>query len=385
MESIGLIGVGKLGLSLALILEEAGYKTICFDKSESQKNNIKNKTLITLEPYIETMLQKSSTLLVVDSLQSIYTLPVSFIIVLTPSLSNGSYDHSAVDDIVNMLITENENKPDYTDKLLVLTCTVMPEYTKTIQERLSKYNYHICYSPEFIAQGDIIKGMKSPDLVLIGHESEFAKNKLTEIYKRYLINQPTFAYMTPLEAEITKISTNCFLTTKISFANTIGDVVVKAGGNPQRVLDAIGSDSRVGKKFLRWGHGFGGPCLPRDNRALCYFSKRIACRNKIGEVTDEINVDHLKNLLEYVISINTDKRPLFFNGVVYKKNTTILEESQQLELAKEAVKVGMKVYIHDSESVLKSLESIYGDKFTYVYNLSGNESNLYLDLNKYIQ
>jgi UDP-glucose 6-dehydrogenase len=104
MESIGLIGVGKLGLSLALILEEAGYKTICFDKSESQKNNIKNKTLITVEPYIETMLQKSSNLVVVDSLQSIYTLPVSFIIVLTPSLSNGSYDHSAVDDIVNMLI-----------------------------------------------------------------------------------------------------------------------------------------------------------------------------------------------------------------------------------------------------------------------------------------
>ena len=136
---------------------------------------------------------------------------------------------------------------------------------------------------------------------------------------------------------------------------------------------------------MRPGYGFGGPCLPRDNRALCYFSKTIACRNKIGEVTDEINVDHLKNLLDYIVSINTEKKPLFFNGVVYKKNTTILEESQQLELAKEAVKLGMKVVIHDSESVLKSLESLYGDKFTYLYELVGTESSMYLYLNEYIQ
>lgn len=385
MESVGFIGVGKLGLSLALIIEEAGYKTICFDKSESQRNCIKNKTLKTIEPHIENMLQKSSNINVVDNIKDIYKLSSIFVVVLTPSLSNGSYDHTAVDDVVNALLAENEVNPDYTDKLLVITCTVMPQYTQTIQDRLSKYNYHVCYSPEFIAQGDIVKGMKCPDLVLIGHSSEFAKEKLTTLYSNYVINKPEFAYMTPLEAEITKISINCFLTTKISFANTIGDLVVKAGGNPQRVLNAVGSDSRVGKKFLGWGHGFGGPCLPRDNRALCYFSKTIACRNKIGEVTDEINIDHLKNLLDYIVSINTEKKPLFFNGVVYKKNTTILEESQQLELAKEAVKVGMKVVIHDSESVIKSLESLYGDKFTYLYEMSGNEKTLYLDLNTYIQ
>jgi nucleotide sugar dehydrogenase len=385
MERVGFIGVGKLGLSLALILEEAGYNVVCFDKSENQRTNIKNKTLKTVEPHIETMLQKSSNLTVVDSIKEVYALPSIFMVVLTPSLSNGSYDHTAVDDVVKSLLAENEATPDYTDKLLVITCTVMPQYTATIQERLSKYNYHVCYSPEFIAQGDIVKGMKCPDLVLIGHSSEFAKKKLSEFYTNYVVNTPEFAYMTPLEAEITKISINCFLTTKISFANTIGDLVVKVGGNPQVVLNAVGSDSRVGKKFLRWGHGFGGPCLPRDNRALCYFSKTIACRNKIGEVTDEINVDHLKNLLDYIVSINTEKKPLFFNGVVYKKNTTILEESQQLELAKEAVKLGMKVFIHDSESVLKSLESLYGDRFSYLYELDTAESNKYLDLNEYIQ
>lgn len=385
METIGFIGVGKLGLSLALILEESGYKVVCFDKSSEQRMHIANKTLTTVEPGIEEMLQKSKNLHVADSLQQVYKLPAIFVVVLTPSLANGSYDHSAVDDVVNTLLAENEKNPDYSDKLLVITCTLMPQYTKTVQERLSKYNYHVCYSPEFIAQGDIVNGMKCPDLVLIGHESEFAKQKLTQIYNTYVTNTPEFAYMTPLEAEITKISVNCFLTTKISFANTIGDLVVKVGGDPKKVLNAVGSDSRIGRKFLRWGHGFGGPCLPRDNRALCYFSKVISCRNKIGEVTDEINVDHLYNLVDYIKSINTDNKPLFFNSVVYKKNTTILEESQQLELAKEAVKSGMKVYIHDTESVLRSLESLYGDKFFYIYQLSGNESDVYLDLNKYIQ
>jgi UDP-glucose 6-dehydrogenase len=177
METLGFIGVGKLGLSLALIVEEAGYNVVCFDKSETQRTHIKNKTLKTVEPYIEEMLAKSSNLTVAANLKEIYALPSIFVVVLTPSLSNGSYDHTAVDDVVNALLAENEANPDFTNKLLVITCTVMPQYTATIQERLSKYNYHVCYSPEFIAQGDIIKGMKCPDLVLIGHSSEFAKKK----------------------------------------------------------------------------------------------------------------------------------------------------------------------------------------------------------------
>lgn len=384
MTTIGFIGVGKLGLSLALICEEVGHTVVCYDKNDTQRNYIKNKNLKTVEPCIEYMLAKSSNIVVSNTLQNIYSLSVIFVVVLTPSHANGSYDHTAVDEVVSNLLNENEKNPDYNDKLLVITCTVMPNYTKTVQERLRKYNYHVCYSPEFIAQGEIIKGMKNPDLVLIGYDTEFAKNKLTDMYNSYLVSKPEFAYMSNLEAEITKISINCFLTTKISFANTIGDLVVKAGGDPQRVLNAVGSDTRVGKKYLRWGHGFGGPCLPRDNRALCYFSKSISCRNKIGEVTDEINIDHLKNLIDYIVLINTENKPLFFNGVVYKKNTNILEESQQFELAKEAVRLGIKVVIHDTESVLKSIENMFGDKFTYLYELSGSEQSIYLDLNTYI-
>lgn len=382
--SIGFIGVGKLGLSLALIFEEAGHTVVCFDKNEVQRNNIRDKSLKTIEPYIEEMLVKSKKISVVDSYKEIYNLSTSFIIVLTPSLPNGAYDHSAVDDVVNNLLLENEKNPDYSDKLLVIVCTVMPLFTQTVQDRLSKYNYHVCYSPEFIVQGNIVKGMISPDLVLIGCTSDWAKEKITSLHKSYLINQPEFAYMSPSEAEITKISINCFLTTKISFANTIGDIVNKTGGNPQTVLSAIGMDSRIGKKFLRWGHGFGGPCLPRDNKALCFFSNQVGIKNKIGEASDAINVDHLQNLVEYILLENTQNIPYFFDSVAYKKNTTILEESQQLELAKELQKRGMKVYIHDSENVLKSLECLFGERFNYIYTLTGNEKTRFFCVNNYI-
>jgi nucleotide sugar dehydrogenase len=382
--SIGFIGVGKLGLSLALIFEEAGHQVVCFDKNESQRKNIKNKTLKTIEPYIEDMLVKSKNVFVVDSYDKIYNLQTNFIIVLTPSLPNGAYDHSAVDDVVNNLLIENEKNPDYSDKLLVIVCTVMPLYTQSVQEKLAKYNYHVCYSPEFIVQGNIVNGMKIPDLVLIGYTSEWAKEKITSLHKSYLVNQPDFTYMTPSEAEITKISVNCFLTTKISFANTIGDIVNKVGGNPQTVLSAIGCDSRIGKKFLRWGHGFGGPCLPRDNKALCFFSNQLGIKNKIGEASDAINIDHLQNLTEYLLSVNKQNKPYFFDSVVYKRNTTILEESQQLELAKVIQKKGMKVYIHDSENILKSLECLFGENFNYIYELTGNEENMFFCVNKYI-
>jgi nucleotide sugar dehydrogenase len=382
--SIGFIGVGKLGLSLALIFEENGHNIVCFDKNESQRNNIRDKSLKTIEPHVEDMLVKSKNISVVDSYKEIYNLPTNCVIVLTPSLPNGAYDHSAVDDVVNNLLLENEKNPDYSDKLLVIVCTVMPLYTQSIQEKLAKYNYHVCYSPEFIVQGNIVNGMKSPDLVLVGYTSEWAKEKITSLHNSYLINKPEFAYMSLTDAEITKISINCFLTTKISFANTIGDIVNKTGGNPQVVLSAIGADSRIGKKFLRWGHGFGGPCLPRDNKALCYFSNKVGIKNKIGEASDAINIDHLQNLVEYILLENKENKPFFFDSVVYKKNTTILEESQQLELAKEIQKRGMKVYIHDSENVLKSLECLFGEKFNYIYKLTNDEDKKFFVVNNHI-
>ena len=380
MESIGIIGVGKLGLCITLALENAGYNMVCYEKNDGLSSAISNKSLETPEPGVKESLEKARSITMVDSLVPIYRLPVAFIVVATPSLENGAYNHSAVDEVVGELLRLNKTDPSYESKLLVISCTTMPQYCDSIQEKLLQYNYQVCYNPEFIAQGDILKGLKNPDMVLIGHTNQAACDKLVEIYKRFLENTPTFQTMTCVEAEITKISLNCFLTTKIAFANMIGDIVVKAGGNPDSVLQAVGSDSRVGKKFLKWGHGFGGPCLPRDNRALCFFADTVGIEHIIGQTTDESNKRHLAQLFDYIQLNNKDKKPLLFNSVVYKEGTHILEESQKLELALLCADRGLSVNIYDSDPVLTQLKAKFDAKFNYVCSVQGE----YYDVNSYI-
>jgi UDPglucose 6-dehydrogenase len=382
MKSVGIIGVGKLGLCMTLALEEAGYNMVCYEKNAALSSAISDKSLETIEPGVKGSLEKASRITMVDSLSHIYRLPVIFVVVATPSFTNGAYNHSAVDEVVKALLDLNNESPSYESKLLVISCTTMPQYCDSIQEKLLSYNYNVCYNPEFIAQGDILHGLKNPDMVLIGHTNQTACDKLVEIYKRFLENMPVFQTMTRTEAEITKIALNCFLTTKIAFANTIGDIVVKAGGNPYSVLQAIGSDSRVGKKFLKWGHGFGGPCLPRDNHALCFFADTVGIEHIIGQTTDESNKRHLNQLLDYIQLKNTDKKPLFFNSVVYKQGTHILEESQKLELAILCADSGLSVYIYDEAPVIEQLKAKFGAKFNYVF--SAYVSDEYFDVNSYI-
>jgi UDPglucose 6-dehydrogenase len=381
METLGVVGVGKLGLCMTLALEGAGYNMICYEKNKELSKAISDKSLETIEPSVSELLKASKNITMVSSLQDIYKLPTIFVVVATPSLPNGSYNHSAVDEVVDSLLALNETSPNYDSKLLVISCTTMPTYCDSLQARVSQYNYKVCYNPEFIAQGDIVHGLKNPDMVLIGGSDDEASNKLMGIYKRFLENSPTFQVMSCTEAELTKISLNCFLTTKIAFANMIGDIVLKAGGNPQVVLKAIGSDTRVGGKFLKWGHGFGGPCLPRDNRALCFFSNTIGIDHIIGKTTDESNKRHLTQLFEYIQLKNIDKKPLLFNSIVYKEGTYILEESQKLELAILCANEGLSVYIHDQELIIEQLKEKFCDKFNYIVNLDEINIVNYLDIN----
>jgi nucleotide sugar dehydrogenase len=130
------------------------------------------------------------------------------------------------------------------------------------------YNCDLSYNPEFVAQGDIINGFRNPDIILIGSTNENLLNILKEIYDKICISIPTYCFMTPLEAEIVKISLNGYITTKISFANMISDLCDNLKVNKDIVLNAIGSDSRIGTKYFKSGYSFGGPCFPRDTKAL---------------------------------------------------------------------------------------------------------------------
>ena len=150
--------------------------------------------------------------------------------------------------------------------------------------------FHVCYNPEFIALGNVINGLLEPDLVLIGEGDSESGAALEELYRKYNRNKPRIARMSIISAELTKISVNSYITMKISFTNQlrmIAEQFPKADINT--ILDAIGTDTRIGKKYLRAGLSFGGPCFPRDNRLLAYSARQVGLHAPLAEASDKTN------------------------------------------------------------------------------------------------
>lgn len=366
MKEIGVIGIGKLGLSFALLLEESGYNVHGSDISQEYNDKINNKTLFSFEPRVNELLAKSENLKSsCDNLSVIEKSEIIFTFVQTPSNDDGGYNHSNIEDIISDFITSHNNGVNLTDKIFVIGCTTMPNYVDTVYDRLKEYGIHVCYNPEFIAQGEIIRGLELADMVLIGSSSNYATEKLKNIYKEIMKVKPNFNVMSNTAAEITKISINCFLTTKISFANMIGEVCLKSniGDETNVVLNAIGDDTRIGNKYLKFGYGFGGPCLPRDNRALGKHMENIKLKVNIPYEVDEFNNKHNDFLYEELIKRNIDNLPFIFDSVSYKKGIDIITESQQLKLAKTLLENGYSVIIIDLPQVIKLIEPIVNSKY----------------------
>tara|TARA_Y100001973_G_C5170790_1_gene318921 strand:- start:88 stop:1212 length:1125 start_codon:yes stop_codon:yes gene_type:complete len=366
-KNISVIGVGKLGLCFALTLEEVGYNVIGLDINQEYVDILNSKMLTTNEPGVVEKLNKSVNFEATTDLQStINHSDVLFVVVATPSLANGRYDHTQVDELCVKL---KELGRQDTQKHLVLCCTVMPGYTDIITERLDDLNYTVSYNPEFIAQGTILRDQSRPDMVLIGEGSKEAGDIIQKIYERHTSNNPRICRMNPVEAEITKISLNCFLTTKIAFTNMVGDIVINSGGNPDVVLDAIGSDTRVNHKYLKYGFGYGGPCFPRDNRALSIYAGDIGCPAEISKATDKSNELHLDEQVKIFQRENTNKENrIEIDGVTYKKGSDILEESQQLKFAIALSDIGYDVWIKETSSVIETLKTLYPKKFNYIHS-----------------
>jgi len=363
MDNLSVVGIGKLGLCFSLTLENAGYNVYGVDVCEDYVATINDKSLKSDEPCVEKLLQRSKYFEASTKLEgAIAHSDIIFVVVATPSLESGRYDHTQVDELCENILALPKPK---TKKHFVICCTVMPGYTDTVAERLKDHNYIVSYNPEFIAQGSIIRDQLKPDMVLIGEGSKDAGDILETIYKNHTDNDPTICRMKPIEAEITKISLNCFCTTKIAFANMIGDIVSSSGGDPATVLEAIGSDSRVNHKYLKYGYGYGGPCFPRDNRALSIYADDIKCPAEISHATDKSNQLHLEEQVKDFCENNEDGASVTIESVTYKPGTTILTESQQLLYAIRLAECGYDVTIKDNEKVIDILSEKYGSMFRY--------------------
>ncbi len=365
MKKIGIIGAGKLGLCFALNLEKAGYEVYGVDVSAEYVRLLNSKKFNSPEPGVNELLAASTSFFASVEMQSLFKEELTdiFIMVATPSLPDGTYNHAQVEKVTDELIASGKRQNTVH---LYIGCTTMPGYCDKLAAKMQPYNYTVSYNPEFIAQGSIIRNQQYPDQVLIGEANEEAGNRLESIYKKMVSNEPVICRMDRISAEIAKLATNCFLTTKISFANSIGDLAIKAGGDYQKILTAVGADSRIGSKYLNYGFGFGGPCFPRDNRALDVFAKTQNYPLLISEATDEVNKNHLEFQFQEYLKKYSASEPIRFDHVSYKKGSVIIEESQQLALAVKLAGAGRKVIVSDRKEVKEEVEKMYPGLFEFL-------------------
>jgi len=382
-KNITVIGIGKLGLGFALLLERAGYNVLGVDIFSDYVHRINEKTIYFDEPDYSSLLQKSENLKATTSLQDgLHHSNIIFIIVQTPN-GGGSrfYDHTILSNLLEKI---NKLKPE--NKHFIIGCTVMPKYIEDIGKQLIHQclNSTLSYNPEFVAQGDIVRGFENPDIILVGTESETLKPVLKEIYDKMAKNQPKYCFMKPTEAEIVKISLNGFITTKISFANMISDLCdTLPNVDKSTVLEAIGSDSRIGTKYFRPGTSFGGPCFPRDTRALKQLMDQNGIQSNLLQATTEYNNQHIIFQMDQLLSDdktvsekmarlltchNIDDSNYTFSNVCYKDNSKIpiIEESAKLKIAEQLVKYrNKKVTIKDVEPIINEVKKEFGSLFTY--------------------
>lgn len=372
-NKIGIIGAGRLGICFALLLERAGYNIIASDINKEYVEQLNNKQINTHEPGVSELLKKSVNItFTTDNKEVLKKCKFIYVMVATPSLSDGSYDTTAIEQIISDI-----QNCDFSlqNKTLVIGCTTNPGDCETIQKKISNSGMNVLYNPEFIAQGSIIHDLQHSDIVLVGGENKSVIDEYVKLYGDIQSNNLNVHTMSLTAAELVKISINSFLTFKISFANMIGEVLTlsKLDKDIDLALAAIGSDKRIGTKYLKYGFGYGGPCLPRDNRSLAHYFEKIGLNFPLGNIIDKFNQDHVIFLTDQLIKNNKNNLPFFIESITYKKNSDIIEESQQLQLCKNLLTKGYTVYVEDTNLLSDSFKNHLKNNYKNLFFVSHKE------------
>ena len=351
-----IIGLGKLGASMAAAIASRGFTVIGVDISQSAVDLMNAGHAPVQETNLEEMINSNRTRLkaTLSHKDAILSSDISFVIVPTPSDERGAFSLQYAKWAFHEIGKALAEKDGY--HLVVLTSTVLPGSTRygllPVLERESGKicgkNFGLCYSPEFIALGSVIHNFLNPDFNLVGEIDERAGILLEKSYGEIMENNPPCKRMSLENAELTKISLNTFVTTKITFANMLADLCSRIpGGNVDIVSDALGCDSRIGRKYLTGGLGYGGPCFPRDNVALSFFARSINSEASLAETTDKSNRSLALRLGEFLSSILTPGCTVSILGLAYKPNSHVVEESQAIYLARKLAADGFRVIGYD--------------------------------------
>jgi UDPglucose 6-dehydrogenase len=352
---IGVVGLGKLGLPLAAVFANSQFSVTGIDTDSDHVSMLKLKQFNSTEPELNNYLQKNeSRLNFSTNFNELKNIDVIYLIVPTPSNESGYFINDYLLDAIKE-IGKVWAKATHV-RTLVIVSTVMPGMTtnylipaleSATGEKIGS-NLQVVYSPEFIAIGSVIKDLHEPDLLLIGTNSVESANEHKFIMNTIIKSKVVTRFLNFEEAELVKLLINNFITTKITFANQISEFTdLVPGTSASKIAEAIGNDTRIGQKYLKPGLGFGGPCFPRDTRALVAFAVANNWNSELALAVEKINLRQPKLMLDRIIGSNKNIKQVGIYGLAYKAGASILEESQAVELINNIANMDMEVFAYD--------------------------------------
>jgi len=367
------VGLGKLGAPFAVSLAARGHSVIGVDVNPEVRRSFAEGKAPVSEPGLSELMPKAAARLQVteDLRQAVRETDFTFIVVATPSTPEGGfslkYVLSAARDIGDAL---REKKGHH---VVVVTSTVLPGDTEHhILPELERASgkrcgveFSLCYNPEFIALGSVLRDLANPDFILIGESDPRGGDALESFYASLCDNSPPVARMNWINAEVAKIAVNTFVTTKITFANMLARICERLpGADVDIVTSALGLDARIGKKYLRGGLSYGGPCFPRDNVALSHLALKVGSSAGLAQATDKFNREQVSGLASRVLAWLGGRGSVGILGLTYKPETNVVEESPGLALAEKLAEMRIDVTVYDPSGTAAA-GALLGDKVRF--------------------
>ncbi len=374
---ISVVGTGYVGLVTGTCLAEVGTDVVCIDIDEKKIEGLKNGIMPIYEPGLESMVvrnHKKGRFHFSTSLEeSIKGAQVAFIAVGTPPDEDGSADLKYVLGVAREI---GKHMSEYG---VIVTKSTVPVGTsekvkKAVQDELDKrgvsIDFDIASNPEFLKEGAAIDDFMKPDRIVVGVESQRAQETMSKLYKPFIMNGHPLIFMDIPSAEMTKYAANAMLATRISFMNDIANLCEIMGADVNKVRQGIGSDPRIGSRFIYAGIGYGGSCFPKDVKALIKTARENGHAMRILEAVEDVNDDQksvLFNKMVNVLGNDLSGKTFTMWGLSFKPNTDDMREAPSLVLIDHIINAGGKVVAYDPVS-MEETQRMIGDKITYSEN-----------------
>lgn len=376
--NIGVIGTGYVGLVTGTCFAETGNNVVCIDILEEKINQLKQGKSPIYEPGLDILLQrnlKDGRLHFSTNLEdAVRASSIIFLCLPTPPNEDGSADLHHVLDTTKE-IAEILKKSNKRDNLILINKSTVPvgtaDKTKAILDAIiPDFPVHVVSNPEFLREGFAIDDALKPERVVIGTESEYAKEVMTDLYQPFVRSGNPIYVMDIKSAEVTKYAANSFLATKISFMNDLSAYCEKVGADIDKIRLGIGSDSRIGKRFLFAGVGYGGSCFPKDVRALIHSAQEFGTPLEIVSATQRVNINQTHRFIKKITDrfINLENKQFTLWGLSFKPDTDDIREAPAFIIIDDLLKLGANIVVYDPEA-MNNTRLKYKDTIKYAKNL----------------